>query len=123
MLGDGKAGRYGVALYSAASMDRGEVTGRERRESERAIAHWERKREVFGESLTLKQLELGRTTEPDWLHRLLISIDPIIERSSLVLYGAMFAQLLHLPMQVTPSVPLVRQSAEAIRQSLSARLR
>ena len=90
-------------------IDYREVDGSERRESERAIAYWERKRQEFGENLTLASLDLGRIASQDWSYRFLISIDRIVRRSTLVLYGGGFARLLNLPVQVTTGAPVVRQ--------------
>jgi hypothetical protein len=84
-------------------------TGRERRESERAICYWEKKVEQLGRSATVAALDLADINTADWSHRFVIAVDPLVENSSLLLYGSDFAKLLHLPPKRTPHVPLVRQ--------------
>jgi|SRR5579864_5016193 len=84
-------------------------TPRDRRQCERAVAYWEDRLEEFGSGLTVAALDLSRIASSDWSNRFLISVDPMIERSSLVLYGPKFAELLHLPEQARPSVPMTRQ--------------
>src|ERR1700730_15549959 len=86
-----------------------ELTGRERRESERAIAYWEKKIEKLGRSATVAALDLAEMNSPDWSHRFVIAVDPVVENSSLLLYGTDFAKLLDLPPKGTPHVPMVRQ--------------
>ena len=83
--------------------------GRDRREAEKVIAYWEAKLEEMRGSLTVAALDLGRISNRDWSNRFLIAVDPMIERSSLVLYGPNFARLLHLPEQARPNVPILRQ--------------
>jgi hypothetical protein len=85
------------------------LTGRERRESERAIAYWEKKVEKLGPSATVAALDLGEINSQDWAHRFVIAVDPMVENSSLLLYGSSFARLLELPVKGTPHVPMVRQ--------------
>lgn len=87
----------------------GGTTPRDRREVERILTYWENRLDEFGDGLTVAALDLGRITNRDWSNRFLIAVDPMIERSSLVLYGPRFAQLLHLPEQARPSVPMLRQ--------------
>jgi hypothetical protein len=82
---------------------------RDRREVERVLSYWEDRLEEFGGGLTVAALDLGRITNRDWSNRFLIAVDPMIERSSLVLYGPKFAQLLHLPEQARPSMTMLRQ--------------
>jgi hypothetical protein len=85
------------------------LTGRERRESERAIRYWETKIEKLGRSATVAALDLAQINTPDWSHRFVIAVDPVVENSSLLLYGSDFAKLLDLPPKGTPHVPMVRQ--------------
>jgi hypothetical protein len=85
------------------------LTGRERRESERAIAYWEKKLEALGPTATVAALDLGEINSADWSHRFVIAVDPVVENSSLLLYGSNFAKLLDLPTKGTPHVPMVRQ--------------
>jgi hypothetical protein len=85
------------------------LTGKERRESERAIAYWEKKIERLGSSATVAALDLAEMNTIDWSHRFVIAVDPVVENSSLLLYGNDFAKLLDLPPKGTPHVPMVRQ--------------
>src|ERR1700738_353258 len=85
------------------------LTGRERRESERAIAYWEKKLEALGPTATVAALDLGEINTADWSHRFVIAVDPVVENSSLLLYGSNFAKLLDLPTKGAPHVPMVRQ--------------
>jgi hypothetical protein len=84
-------------------------SGRERREGERLIAYWQGKLEELGGGLTLAGLDLSRMASQDWSNRFVIAIDPMVDRSSFMLYGDKIASLLDLPAQVQPSLPLVRQ--------------
>src|SRR5215469_17013662 len=84
-------------------------TGCERRESERAIRYWGKKVEKLGRGATVAALDLGEINTPDWSHRFVIAVDPVVENSSLLLYGSDFAKLLELPPKGTPHVPMVRQ--------------
>jgi len=85
------------------------LTGRERREAERAIFYWEKKIERLGKAATVAALDLGEINSKDWAHRFVIAVDPVVENSSLLLYGSDFAKLLDLPPKGTPHVPMVRQ--------------
>ncbi len=85
------------------------TTGRDRREAERAVTYWEIRLAEFGDDLTIAALDLGSTDRRDWSNRFLIAVDPVFERSSLLLYGPNFARLLHLPEQARPDVPMLRQ--------------
>jgi hypothetical protein len=85
------------------------LTGRERREAERAIRYWEKKVEKLGRAATVAALDLGEINSADWSHRFVIAVDPVVENSSLLLYGSDFAKLLDLPPKGTPHVPMVRQ--------------
>jgi hypothetical protein len=98
-----------AARETAREQDEPVLTGRERRESERAIAYWEKKIERLGKSATVAALDLADMNMPDWSHRFVIAVDPVVENSSLLLYGAEFAKLLELPPKGTPHVPMVRQ--------------
>lgn len=86
-----------------------QLTGRERRESERAIRYWEKKIQQLGKAATVAALDLGDINTPAWSHRFVIAVDPVVENSSLLLYGSDFAKLLDLPPKGTPHVPMVRQ--------------
>src|ERR1700687_2534102 len=86
-----------------------EPTGRDRREAERVMAYWENKLAKLGDGITVAALDLGSTNSRAWSNRFLISVDPVIERSALLLYGPKFARLLNLPPQARPDIPMLRQ--------------
>lgn len=83
--------------------------GRERRESERVIAYWEKKIDQLGKSPTVAALDLAEMDTPAWSHRFVIAVDPVVENSALLMYGAEFARLLDLPEKSVPHVVMVRQ--------------
>jgi hypothetical protein len=85
------------------------AAGRERRESERAIAYWESKIAKLGRNATVAALDLGEIHSEDWSHRFVIAVDPVAENSALLLYGSDFARLLDLPSKSSPHVPMARQ--------------
>ena len=91
------------------SLPPGEPTGRDRREAERLVVYWEKKLEELGGVVTIAGLDLALADNRDWSNRFLISIDPVIERSALLLYGPKFAQLLGLPAQPRTDLPMIRQ--------------
>jgi len=84
-------------------------SGRGRRQSERLMAYWEAKLQELGGAVTIAGLDLTATNGRDWSNRFLISVDPVIERSALVLYGPEFARLLDLPEQPRMDRPMIRQ--------------
>jgi hypothetical protein len=84
-------------------------TGRDRREAERVMAYWQSKLQELGVDATIAALDLGSMNSSDWSNRFLISVDPVIERSALLMYGPKFAQLLNLPEQPRTDRPMVRQ--------------
>jgi hypothetical protein len=86
-----------------------EPTGRERRESERAIAYWEKKVAALGGNATVTALDLSDMQSAEWSHRFVIAVDPVVENSALLLYGTDFGRLLELPERRAPHVPMVRQ--------------
>lgn len=99
-----------AALRPAASaIEEKELTARERRESERAIAYWEKKMAQVGGQLTVAGLDLSEMQSPEWSYRFVIAVDPVPENSALLLYGSDFGRLLDLPERRTPHVPMVRQ--------------
>jgi hypothetical protein len=98
-----------VSLDDTHDTEEPVLTGRERRESERAIRYWEKKIEKLGRSATVAALDLAEINTADWSHRFVIAVDPVVENSSLLLYGSDFAKLLDLPPKGTPHVPMVRQ--------------
>ncbi|HTZ38018.1 MAG TPA: hypothetical protein VMB84_18455 [Stellaceae bacterium] len=92
------------------------ASGRERRESERVIAYWQKKVDKLGKSATVAALDLAEINTTDWAHRFVIAVDPVVENSSLLLYGSNFARLLDLPPKGTPHVPMVRQLPRHLSQ-------
>ena len=86
-----------------------EPTGRDRREAERLLAYWEGKLQELGGGVTLAALDLARIDSREWSNRFLITIDSVIERSSLMMYGPIFAQLLQLPAQPRQGLSMLRQ--------------
>jgi hypothetical protein len=46
---------------------------------------------------------------PKWAYRFIIAVNPIVEKSSLLFYGAGFASLLSLPETADRFVPMVAQ--------------
>src|SRR5579863_7451911 len=87
----------------------GEPAGRNRREAERLIAYWEDRLKELGGVVTIAGLDLGAADSREWSNRFLISVDPVVERSALLLYGPKFAQLLGLPAQPRTDLPMIRQ--------------
>lgn len=84
-------------------------SGRGRRQSERLTAYWQEKLEELGGVVTIAGLDLTATDSSEWSNRFLISVDPVIERSVLLLYGPEFARLLDLPAQPRLDRPMMRQ--------------
>jgi hypothetical protein len=82
---------------------------RERRESEQLITDWEGETQRLGHALALMTLDLSAMTGPKWTHRFIIAINPIVESSSFLFYGASFAALLELPETPDHSVSMVAQ--------------
>jgi hypothetical protein len=89
--------------------ERSAPTGRDRREAERLVVYWEKKLEELGGVVTIAGLDLAAADSRDWSNRFLISVDPVVERSALVLYGPNFAQLLSLPERPRTDLPMMRQ--------------
>jgi hypothetical protein len=84
-------------------------SGRDRREAERVMAYWQSKLQELGGDATIAALDLASINTADWSNRFLISVDPVIERSALLLYGPKFARLLNLPEQPRMDRPMLRQ--------------
>jgi hypothetical protein len=85
-----------------------EAGGRDRREAERLLAYWESKAQEYG-SVTIASLDLANINSREWSNRFLISVDPVIERSALLMYGPRFAKLMSLPEQARMDMPMMRQ--------------
>ena len=84
-------------------------TGRDRREAERLIAYWEGKLKELGGVVTIAGLDLAAVDSREWSNRFLISVDPVVERSALLLYGPKFAQLMGLRAKPRTDLPMMRQ--------------
>ncbi|HTV88483.1 MAG TPA: hypothetical protein VME41_05655 [Stellaceae bacterium] len=94
----------------SAAAPRPATVGRDRREGERLIAYWDGKLQEFGDGITIASLDITAIgSSRDWSNRFLISVDPVIERSALIMYGVKFAGLLGLPEQPRTDQPLLRQ--------------
>ena len=87
----------------------GEPTGRGRREAERLMAYWEGKLKELGGVVTIAGLDLATIDSREWSNRFLIAVDPVVERSALLLYGPKFAQLLGMRGQPRTDLPMMRQ--------------
>lgn len=86
-----------------------EPAGRDRREAERLMAYWEEKLKELGGAVTIAGLDLAAADSREWSNRFLIAVDPVVERSALLLYGPNFAQAMGLPAQPRTDLPMMRQ--------------
>ena len=84
-------------------------SGRGRRQSERLTAYWQEKLEKLGGVVTIAGLDLAAADSREWSNRFLISVDPAVERSALLIYGPRFAQLLGLRARPRTDLPMMRQ--------------
>ena len=84
-------------------------TGRDRREAERLMAYWEGRLRELGGGVTIAGLDLAAVDSREWSNRFLISVDPVVERSALLLYGPKFAQLMGLRAKPRTDLPMMRQ--------------
>jgi hypothetical protein len=82
---------------------------RERRVSEQLITDWEGEARRLGHALALMTLDRSAMTGPKWEHRFIIAVNPVVEDSSLLFYGASFAALLGLREAPDHSVRLSAQ--------------
>ena len=91
------------------------IAARERRETERLITDWERESRQLGHALALMTLDVSAMTGPKWAHRFIIAVDPVVEDSSFLFYGARFASLLGLPEtpNLFPSAPARQRPTQA----------
>src|SRR5437868_15178005 len=72
------------------------IAAREQRETERLITDWERETRQLGHALALMTLDVSAMAGARWAHRFLIAVNPVVEDSSFLFYGARFASLLGL---------------------------
>ena len=85
------------------------LTGKERRRVRAGHQLLGKEGRDAGKNPTVAALDLAEINSADWSHRFIIAVDPLVENSSLLLYGADFARLLNLPPKGAPHVPMVRQ--------------
>lgn len=83
--------------------------GRERRASERAIRYWHQRMSQPGATPDLAALDLSHLDSEEWSCRFVMTIDPMLDGSSLLLYGADVARLLDLPPGSKARVPIMRR--------------
>ena len=83
--------------------------GRERRVTEQLIIDWQEETRRLGHALAFMTLDASAMTGPKWAHRFIIAVNPVVEHSSLLFYGAGFASLLGLPPEPDKSVPIPAQ--------------
>ena len=83
--------------------------GRERRVTEQLISDWQEETRRLGHALAFMTLNTSAMTGPKWAHRFIIAVNPMVEHSSLLFYGAGFASLLGLPPEPDKSVPISAQ--------------
>jgi hypothetical protein len=102
------ASKWGLPLRRT---DVAEATGRERRQTERAVDYWAKKVEAFGDNATIETLDLDKIGRSDWSNRFIISVNERggAEGLALLLYGERLAELLGLPAKVEPHLPLARR--------------
>jgi hypothetical protein len=93
---------------SSASTGAAGPGGRERRQSERALAAWEATLSELGRSPTLAELFATVDTE-EWSYGFVLAVDTVAEVSSLLTYGSNFARLLGIPPKGMPFVRMTRQ--------------
>jgi len=85
------------------------AAARERRVSEQLIIDWGGETRRLGNVLALMTLDSSAMRGPKWAHRFIIAVNPVVEASSLLFYGASFAALLELPEISDNSIRLAAQ--------------
>ncbi len=88
------------------------ATGRERRASERAIGYWREKLAQFGDHATIAALDLAALDTDEWSSRFVMTIDPEVNGSALLLYGTDVARMLDLPVGSKARLPMMRRLPE-----------
>jgi hypothetical protein len=109
---DGMAATEDSIVVSVIQSDEAEAvvgSGRERRASERAISYWQKKVAELGSNPTIAALDLTALDSEDWSYRFVMTIDPLLDGSSLLLYGSDVARLLGLPIGSKARVPIMRR--------------
>jgi hypothetical protein len=101
-----------VAIQSDAGT---EASGRERRESERALSAWEATLTELGRHPTLQEIFAAIDTE-EWSYGFVVAVDAVVEVSSLLTYGTNFARLLDMPPKGMPFVRMARQLPQEYAQ-------
>jgi hypothetical protein len=84
-------------------------SGRERRASERVIAYWRDRIAELGADATIAALDVAAFNSAEWSYRFIMTIDPLLDGSSLLLYGSDVARLLRLPEGSKARVPIMRR--------------
>ena len=98
------------------------IARREQRETERLITDWERETRQLGHALALMTLDVSAMTGPRWAHRFLIAVNPVIEHSSFLFYGARIIIALGIAGDAKSFHPDSRPAADAIHPSVHERL-
>ena len=83
--------------------------GPERRVTEQLISDWQDETRRLGHALAFMTIDTSAMAGPKWAHRFIIAVNPVVEHSSLLFYGAGFASLLGLPPEPAKSVPISAQ--------------
>ena len=96
--------------------------GRERRVTEQLISDWQEETRRLGHALAFMTLNTSAMTGPKWAHRFIIAVNPMVEHSSLLFYGAGFASLLGLPPETRQVRSDLRTAAGPIRARVHERL-
>jgi hypothetical protein len=81
----------------------------ERRESERLITDWEAETRRLGRALARMTLDTSAMTGPKWAHRFIIAVNPVVEDSSFLFYGAKLAFLMELAERPDHSALMIAQ--------------
>jgi len=92
-----------------AEVEAGADSGRGRRASERAIRYWQQRTSLPGSTADLAALDLSHFDSEEWSCRFVMTIDPMLDGSSLLLYGSDVARLLDLPPDSKARVPIMRR--------------
>ena len=97
--------------------------GRERRVTEQLISDWQEETRRLAHALAFMTLNTSAMTGPKWAHRfIIIAVNPMVEHSSLLFYGAGFASLLGLPPETRQVRSDLRTAAGPIRARVHERL-
>lgn len=81
----------------------------ERREPERAITYWKQRAVRLRHPPTLMTLDANEMSTHEWAHRFIFAIDTAVENWVPLIYGPKFAELLDLPANPFPDIPMIEQ--------------